>query len=543
MVRLDKLGLYATGLILCIALVFWLTWRTGPQEKPVTAAYWVGSAGQHSQYMERTQAVVVEPRDSTVPTVRVPGPLPAWAGQTGIEGEFWIRVNSAEEGEQLRAYAARNGLQVLSTIAGLNAFRLAGRPVDWQGLPLDEWEGGANVTIYIPDFPGPENHGVSTLPGVGARLAEAVGVDSLNRDWGQGILVAVLDTGIPPDSVAGLRISGHIDMVGKDADEWLPHGAAVAHLLAGDADLSSGLARGVDILDIRVLGANGSGDAFTLAAGIVAAVDAGAQVINASLGGYQNSAILAAAVQYAAQHGVIMVAAAGNDGSGRPLFPAAYPEVIAVAAHDAARQNAPFSNHGNHIDLSAPGVGLYTLWTDQQWVVFDGTSAAAPLVAAAAATLLSAEPHLSSLQVREILQEFSADAGRPGRDPFFGSGTLDLGRVLNRNQPGWFDVAVADMTIAGGQERPALQLSVQNLGTELVVGSTVNVSINDQSFMPLTLNALRPGETVLIEVPVDLIRSDLLNDLEIDAEVRLPGHLNDQRPANNRTRFTVRPVP
>lgn len=537
--KLIALLLLTAGILAVLSRVL----QPAPGGETPRAERWIGGVAATETRLEPPPTVQrVSARQASQPELIVPGPLPQWAAQQGKPGEFWVRVNSAEEAGLLRRHALENNLRILSSIDALAAFRLAGRPADWSELPLQEWQGGANTVVFLPALPEEDRLRASALSGVGDGLAGAVGVTQVEAHWGEGVLVALLDTGIPADEATGLRILQQLDMVG-DGGGFLPHALAVAHLLAGEGDLASGLARSIDLLDVRVLNSEGRGDAFTLAAGIVAAVDAGAHIINTSLGGYQNSDILAAAVRYAHQHGVLVVAAAGNDGSGRPLFPAAFPEVVAVAAHDANRQTAPFSNHGQHIDLSAPGVGLYTRWQQNQWVVFDGTSAAAPIVAGAAAALMSLEPHLSHSDVRRILLQYSADAGSPGPDPFYGVGTLDLGRILHRQQAGWFDVAIADVFVNTEGAQPSLQLSIQNLGTEMAIDSTVEVRVNDRAFMPLNIAAMRPGEITIVTVPVDITQPPVEGLWHIEASVHLPSHVEDQREANNRIRSIVRPAP
>ncbi|MDC0504110.1 S8 family serine peptidase, partial [Verrucomicrobiales bacterium] len=93
-----------------------------------------------------------------------------------------------------------------------------------------------------------------------------------------------------------------------------------------------------DILSIRVLDAEGLGNSYTVASGIVTAVDSGASVINLSVGGYSDSTVLREAVAYAIDSGVAVVAAAGNDGSNAPSYPAAYEGVVGVSAVDAEGQ-------------------------------------------------------------------------------------------------------------------------------------------------------------------------------------------------------------
>jgi thermitase len=126
-----------------------------------------------------------------------------------------------------------------------------------------------------------------------------------------------------------------------------------------------------------------------LAEGIVEATDRGAQVINMSLGGYGDSPVLAQSIAYALQHGVVVVAAAGNDAADELAFPAAYQGVLSVAAVDANDKQAFFSNSGQGLDLAAPGVGVTTAWSTNQLASVSGTSQAAALTSGAVAAYLA----------------------------------------------------------------------------------------------------------------------------------------------------------
>ncbi|HBS43959.1 MAG TPA: peptidase S8, partial [Paenibacillus sp.] len=100
---------------------------------------------------------------------------------------------------------------------------------------------------------------------------------------------------------------------------------------------------------------SGAGTTYSVAEGIIWAADNGAKVINLSLGNYADSQFLHDAIKYAYDRDIVLVSAAGNDNTERPGFPAAYPEVIAVAATNASGEKASFSNYGDYIDGAAPG--------------------------------------------------------------------------------------------------------------------------------------------------------------------------------------------
>jgi len=218
------------------------------------------------------------------------------------------------------------------------------------------------------------------------------------QTWAQGpaagTLVAVVDTGVDaahPD-LSAVTVPG-LDLIaaGDGRTDAHGHGTHVAGVVAAVADNGlggAGLAQGTRILPVRALQADGSGFDSDVAKGIAWAVDNGAKVVNLSLGGDRQSSLLTASIDYAASKGVVVVAAAGNAGAaGDPvLYPAATRGVVAVGAVDADDTRPSWSSSGAHLAVAAPGVGILSTVPGGGYASWNGTSMAAPFVAAAAAT-------------------------------------------------------------------------------------------------------------------------------------------------------------
>jgi subtilisin family serine protease len=250
----------------------------------------------------------------------------------------------------------------------------------------------------------------------------------------------------PPEEVAG-----PMDFAG--------HGTHVAGIAAAARD-GQGVA-GVStarVLAVKVLpyGSSVWSTTDVLASGIALAALEGADVISMSLGCACASATLERAVQVAWLKGSVLVAAAGNSDSDAPFYPAAFPEVLSVAALGPDLQPwrwAPGlgTNHGPTVDLAAPGEDVLSAasrWTTSYghvyrglgWVRMTGTSMAAPHVAGVAALVVEANPGLSNAQVVEVLERSADDLGAPGRDDAYGWGLVDAQAA----------VRLAMGTIAGG---------------------------------------------------------------------------------------------
>ncbi|MQR96995.1 S8 family peptidase [Fictibacillus phosphorivorans] len=207
--------------------------------------------------------------------------------------------------------------------------------------------------------------------------------------------IAIIDTGVDynhPD-LAGKVIKGY-DYV---SDDWDPmdqndhgtHAAGIAAAATNNARGIAGMAPNVSIYAVRVLDANGSGSLDDVANGIYHAVDNGAKVVSLSLGGPGSATSLQNAVNYAVSKGVVVVAAAGNENTSAPSYPAYYSGAIAVAATDRNDVRASFSNYGSWVDVAAPGVDIASTVRNGGYAYMSGTSMACPLVAGVAGLLAS----------------------------------------------------------------------------------------------------------------------------------------------------------
>ena len=243
--------------------------------------------------------------------------------------------------------------------------------------------------------------------------------------------VAVLDTGVDathPD-LAGRVLPGR-DFVNGDgtADDDEGHGTSVAGVAvarANDGAGTVGVSWDGSVVPVKVLDSGGEGYDDDIAAGIAWAADEGVDAINLSLGGPGASEVLEDAVAYAREQGVLVVAAAGNESSSEPHYPAATPGVLAVAASDWAGNATWFTNHGDWVDITAPGHDMFAPTAGGVRTRNDGTSFSAPVVAGVALLLAAEHPRWTGDQIAERLTGTALDVGPAGRDPFHGAGLVD----------------------------------------------------------------------------------------------------------------------
>jgi subtilisin family serine protease len=269
--------------------------------------------------------------------------------------------------------------------------------------------------------------------------------------WSTGaenVIIAVIDTGVASDheDLISKVLPGY-NFVSDNTDTYDDHGhgTLVASVAAADTNNTIGVA-GVSwaskILPVKVMDEQGYGDYLAVAAGIRYAADQGASVINLSMGGEYNSFILEDACRYAFQRGCVIVASAGNDGIG-VFYPAAYDSYcLAVAATDDRDDWVSWSNFGPEVDVAAPGVLILGASyhpeepnpADRLWYSYgSGTSYSAPLVAGAAALVISYKPFLTNLEVMNLIKYTADDVNSsiyPGIDDLIGYGRLNLKTLL-----------------------------------------------------------------------------------------------------------------
>ncbi|MEO0055494.1 MAG: hypothetical protein RLZZ50_1441, partial [Verrucomicrobiota bacterium] len=298
-------------------------------------------------------------------------------------------------------------------------------------------------------------------------------------------------------------------------------GTAVAALVASVAPAAG-------LLSVRVTAPDGASDAFAVAQGIYAAVEAGARVINISLGGHATSPVLGEAIEHAIASGAAVVAAAGNDQAAALAWPAAYPGVVSVGATDAAGRQAIFSNSGEGLQLTAPGYVVQTKGPAGEPIGFSGTSASAPVVAGALATVLSQSPGLSPAEAADILASHANDGGPAGADNDYGRGTLNLGWALERDNPARLDPAISGQSY--DPATGAVSVVVQNRSATSLSGLAVDVSLDGRDARR-ELAELAPGASATITVPTRILAEG--ETLKVVSRLALPAGLEDADESNN----------
>lgn len=428
---------------------------------------------------------------------------------------------------------AQSSIRVVDQLDRLRAVRLGYGDREDLALLLM----GENITTYaaFPTVPTPGpagGRGQKGLVGFGNGLLPWLGVTGDNSGWGAGVKVAVLDSGIVPHSSLP-RFTKSIAIVpfADDLSRTNGHGTAVASLIGGADATAPGVAPSAELISIRISDDAGQADSFAMAAGILAAVDEGVDLINISMGTAVDNPLIAEAVAYANDHEVLIVASSGNSEGADATYPAAYPSVISVGAVDARGEHLDFSNYGQYLSLTAPGYAVNAAWPGNTQTRLSGTSASAPIVTGAIAATMSngGYKQMNSRQAAELVMQYADEAGIAGPDSEYGVGILNLGRIMNRAVPGIVDVAITDQRLVRRGNAEEIQITLQNRGTAVLVNTVLEVT-SPAGIQQFNATTLAPGEIQVHQVPV---RADG-GPVKVSSRLTLGTPGRDATPYNNR---------
>jgi thermitase len=250
------------------------------------------------------------------------------------------------------------------------------------------------------------------------------------------VTIAIVDTGVDLNhlDLVGKLVAGY-DFVNNDTDpqDDNGHGTHVAGIAAASTNNALGIAGvswGARIMPVKVLNASGGGTYANTATGVIWAVDHGAQVINLSLGGTGPSSVLEDAINYAHSKGAVVVAAAGNGGTNFVLYPARYPNVIAVARTDSSN-HWDGSNYGPEVDLAAPGTSIYSTVIGG-YDYKSGSSMATGFVSGLAAVLKGVAGNTSPDTIESQLESTALDIEFAGWDEYTGAGLIQMDAAIQQ---------------------------------------------------------------------------------------------------------------
>lgn len=299
------------------------------------------------------------------------------------------------------------------------------------GIYLIRFPPGTNIEALLeqiarnPLIAHAEPNRVTRLPAPDVSASGRPALPDVRPPADGSVPVAVLDSGLDPAAGLSRLVSAGWDAVDPERalSDPLGHGTQMAFLASGllSADGLAGEGDLLPLVSIRAFDEDGKTSNFAILQALAYAAQAGAKVVNMSWGSETDSDFMRAAIQLAVDRGLILVAAAGNQPSGNPVYPAAYPGVVAVAGVTADGQPWSDSNRGGFVDLSAAATATFPVGHEGPPGAYVGTSISAAAVAHALAQYLNRNPGVPAASVLAALNQALSPAPAGG----YGAGVLD----------------------------------------------------------------------------------------------------------------------
>jgi thermitase len=324
-------------------------------------------------------------------------------------------------------------------------------------------------TSFVPNDPylGSEWH----LNTVGAQSA-------WDTTQGAGITIAILDSGVDPshpDLVSNLIPGYNVYDNNTNTADVCGHGTAVAGTAAASSNNSTGVA-GIagqsKIMPVRIAYYDATQGCYafysTVANGLTYAADHGARIANVSYGGVAASSTVQSAAHYLQGKNGLLFVSAGNNGINENITPTN--TMIPVSATDSNDTMTSWSSYGSFVEMSAPGLYLWTTSNGGTYGQWSGTSFSSPLTAGVAALMMSANPALSGSQIESIMTSTATDLGAAGRDIYYGYGRVNAAAAVQ---------AAANATATIDTQAPTASITAPLANATVSGLVTVNVTATD----------------------------------------------------------------
>jgi hypothetical protein len=322
-----------------------------------------------------------------------------------IDNEIIVQVKS-DSSISIEEFAAALGAKIIGKVEGLNAYRLSFEDAESADKARERLRDSQSVQISDNFEMG--TPGENRVYGGGSPSGFSI---KAGKTDGSELVVGLIDMPVQGDETLSEFLLPEISLGGdKPAKTGIPtHGTSMAQTLLKGAEIGSNgkSESSVRILPVDVYGGSETTSTFQVAQGIYEAINAGASIINLSLGGTETVPLMEQMIREASSQGVLFVGAAGNTPTTEPIFPAAYPDVLAVTAATQNGQVAPYANTGDFVDVMVPGRS-YIEYNGTTFMI-NGTSASAAYVSGLAASI-SAN---SGRPVREVEMELRQSLPKP----------------------------------------------------------------------------------------------------------------------------------
>lgn len=321
------------------------------------------------------------------------------------------------------------------------------------------------------------------------------------------VKVAVFDTGISDHS--DLIVTKKVSFIDNEpeVDDLQGHGTHMSGTIAALRNHFGirGVTNNVELYSVKVIGMDGKGYASNIINGLNWAIENNIKVVNMSFVGNEYSESLHEAIQLAREHGILIIAAAGNNGKGENTmgYPALYPEVVAVGSVNQSHKRSTFSSTGNELDIVAPGSVTLSTYSHDSYKTLSGTSSATAYVSGSAALIWSQNP---SLSVEDVTYKMYSSATPLGTEHEYGHGLLNVAKALGVTDKPIppFDETFPEEGEEGSVLPPILDEGEYGLTAYDFVGDRQEIIQGQAATVSLKLNGGLQGENMHLKVNIDV---------------------------------------
>lgn len=356
---------------------------------------------------------------SRLPITKLPG-HPAF-----VSDEVLLGFKPGTNMDQVRAVLAQVGGSIVGSVPRIGVYQIRLPPGANVLSLVDMLKRSDIVAVAEPNY-------AAHLPAERSASGDTASrLRTPSKPPSGAATVAVLDSGLLSGSGYDAGVAGSYDAIqpGRTLTDKAGHGTQMAMLVSGavlpDGSPATDQPSGVPVLAVRAFDESGWTSNFALIRAIDYAQSQNARVINMSWGTESDSDFVRSAVQQAQNGGMVVVAAAGNEATGKAVYPAAYPGVVSVAALNADGSVWANSNYGSSVTVAAPGEASFPVGHDGPPGEYVGTSIASAYVSRAIAEYLTRHPQATADQAIQALKGAVTDSGSPGKDDRYGYGKLD----------------------------------------------------------------------------------------------------------------------
>jgi len=373
-------------------------------------------------------------RERAEPLEEPGGNLRVTTGPTGqgplfVQDEILLRVKGGVKFEDLKRLLREIGGSIISSIPRLGIYRVRLPPGTNVLALIEQLKQNPLMAEVEPNFVA----GVPSPVAAGTAAGEPA-EPTIKRIAKGAPPVAVLDSGLLSSAGLDPYIVGRLDALDPDRPltDRAGHGTQMAMIASGliaPYGIPDPGIEGIPVVAVRAFDDNGYASNYSVMRSLDYALSEGARVINLSWGTDTDSKFMRDAMGYAQSKGAIVVASAGNEPTGKAVYPAAYPGVIGVTALTEEGGVWSQSNYGDFADVAAPGKANFPIGHKGPAGAYAGTSIASAYVSYELSRYFAANPTASSSEAVNALNRSLTDAGANGKDPYYGNGALDASAI------------------------------------------------------------------------------------------------------------------